>query len=121
MRTSAFVLTLSLAATFVAFAAPPANACAPIQSCIPGCQSQCPPGCGDNVPCCQQDQFPLCLVCDPVDACFPLCTTQFCIVVNDPCDQLALCGPLPGCGDNVPCCTLPDCSVLPPVELRVLA
>jgi hypothetical protein len=132
MRSPTLLLALSLAATFVAFAAPAADACAG-QQCIPGCQYSCPPGCGDNIPCCDRNAtilecFAPCVPpgsCLPPIACGPLtCPIVSCVldlpaciiienpcerlaacsIIQDPCSAIALCGPLPGCGDNIPCC-----------------
>jgi hypothetical protein len=100
MRPHVLLLALSLAATFVAFAAPPADACAPIQNCIPGCQYSCPPGCGDNIGCCQPgDSLVHCLV--------PTCTPRFCIDTPPvPCTTLScLLDPQPICMGPV-CVTL---------------
>ncbi|GEM_PF-3837214 len=93
MRSTTILLALSLAATFLAFAAP-ADACAGT-ACIPGCtQDRCPPGCGDNIGCCQPGSS--------IVECFvPHCTQTFCIDLP----------PVPPCvrPDCIPTCYGPLC------------
>ena len=112
MKAIHLLLALSLSATFVAFVAPTASACAPIENCIPGCQDSCPPGCGDNVPCCGTlpECVPRCVgnVCIGPITCSPLtCPIIRCALDPNSCVVIA-CGeltcPVITCVENLAWC-----------------